>query len=137
MQIDRIDARDVLDPNAKTTCAFQARVVGRFRHLGPDAWDDYAVEAVAGGEVIEVLADVPVQVEPAQARFRMRWRGEVVRLAWLPKPDDDAAPGVPTVDLHRRFVVACCRPFAEAAGLGAAAGIAKALTVKAPKPSLD
>ena len=80
MKVERIDARDVLDANAKTACAFAARTVGHFRRAGPNAWDDYLFESIAGGEVLDVSAGVPVQVEPEGAVFRMRCHGEVLRL---------------------------------------------------------
>ena len=38
MKPERIDARDVLDPNAKTTVAFRARIVGRFVRSGARAF---------------------------------------------------------------------------------------------------
>jgi hypothetical protein len=41
MAAEHIDARDVLDPNAKTATAFAACIVGHFVRSGPDAWDDY------------------------------------------------------------------------------------------------
>jgi hypothetical protein len=136
MATDRIDARDVLDPNAKTAHGFRARIIARFRRAGANPWDDYVVEPVDGGEVVEVLADVPVQVEASAAHVRMRWHGEVLRLAWLPEAADGVGEA-PDADLRARFLARYCRPFAEAAGIGEAAGIARALTTKTPKPSLD
>jgi hypothetical protein len=132
---ERIDARDVLDPNAKTATAFAARIVGHFVRSGPDAWDDYLFQPVASGsaETIEVMADVPVQVEPEGAVFRMRRRGEVLRLQWQPP---DGAPGAED-DQRTRFLAECVRPWGEDPGRGAAAVIAEKLTSKPPNPSLD
>ncbi len=134
MTTERIDARDVLDPNAKTAKGFLARVVGRFVRLGPDTWDPYVFDpAAASDETIEVMADVPVQVEADGAKFRMRWHSQVLRLAWVPTDADD------TVEPDRlaRFMAECVRPWGENPGIGAAAVIAEKLTSKTPKPSLD
>ena len=134
MKVERIDARDVLDPNAKTACGFAARTVGRFRRAGPNAWDDYLFESIADGAVLEVSAGVPVQVEPDGAAFRMRCHGEVLRLAWQPAPDaggcQDAA------GLRSRFLAICVQPWGEDAGIGAAAVIADKLCA-GPKPSSE
>ena len=109
MAAERIDARDVLDPNAKTATAFAARIVGHFVRSGPDAWDDYLFQPVASGsaETIEVMADVPVQVEPEGAVFRMRRRGEVLRLQWQP-PDGPASS--PNASAHGVRIQAAVLP---------------------------
>ena len=133
MATERIDARDVLDPNAKTAREFRARIVGHFVRSGPDAWDDYLFQPAGAGETIEVMADVPVQVEPEGAVFRMRWRGEVLRLQWQP-PD---AEGDAESDARARFLAECVRPWGEDPGRGAAAVIAEKLTSKPPRPSMD
>ena len=134
MKVERIDARDVLDANAKTACALAARTVGRFRRSGPNAWDDYLFESIAVGEVLDVSAGVPVQVEPEGAVFRMRCHGEVLRLAWQPAPGggecNDAA------GLRTRFLATCVQPWGEDAGIGAAAVIAEKLCA-GPKPSSE
>jgi len=133
MTTERIDARDVLDANAKTTEAFSARVVGRFVRSGPDVWDDYVFEVCDATETVAVMADVPVQVEAEGARFRMRRQGEVLRLQWLPNPaSGDADPPDRT-----QFLATCVRPWGDAPGRGAAAVIAEKLSSTAPKPSLD
>lgn len=135
MTIERIDARDVLDPNAKTKKGFLARVLGRFIRLGPDAWDPYVFEpaVAASEETIEVMADVPVQVEVDGALFRMRRHGEVLRLAWVPMNAECSNEA----DQPARFMAECVRPWGENTGIGAAAVIAEKLTSKTPKPSLD
>lgn len=132
MTTERIDARDVLDPNAKTVKGSLARVLGRFVRAGPDTWDPYVFEpAAASDETIQVLADVPVQVEVDGTQFRMRWHGQVLRLEWTPADADC------TVDRPARFMAECVRPWGEKAGVGAAAVIAEKLTLKTPRPSLD
>jgi hypothetical protein len=133
MPPERIDARDVLDPNAKTAVAFRARVVGRFVRSGPNAWDDYACMPVGDGELLDIMAGVQVQVETQGAVFRMRRWGEVLRLECL--PDEAGQPE----DTDRRvgLLAHCVRPWGEDAGRGAAAVIAEKLSETAPKPSLD
>lgn len=135
MSAERIDARDVLDPNAKTAVAFPALVVGHFVRSGPDVWDDYLFKPndAGAGETVAVMADVPVQVEADGAVFRMRWHGEVLRLQWQPPDAGDAAAG----DARARFLAGCVRPWGEDPGRGAAAVIAEKLSSKPPAPSMD
>lgn len=122
----RVDARDVLDPNARARRAFAARIVGRFVRAGPNAWDDYVYEAEEGGPV-EVLPGVPIQVEKIGAEFRLRRRGQVVRAAWTPPPETRAAVGNDERALRRRFLEECVEGFAEEAGRGAVAAIVRKL----------
>jgi hypothetical protein len=99
----RVDARDVLDADATTSRAFSGHVVGVFRRSGPNSWDDYLLVDADGGP-IEVFAETPIQVEADGATFRMRRRGEVVRVAWTP---DDG--GGDAGDRHVRFLMSCVR----------------------------
>ncbi len=122
----RVDARDVLDPNARTRRAFQGRIVGRFRRGGPNTWDDYIYEAEDGGP-IDVLPGVPVQLERRGAEFRQRRRGQVVRVAWLAPPEVLAEVGTDARALRRRFLAECVESFAEEAGQGPAAMIVRKL----------
>ena len=132
MSTQRIDARDVLDANAKTAMNFRARIVGYFRRTGPNTWDDYVFQPAENGETVDVLADVPIQVESEGAEFRMRRHGEVKRLVW--HPADGETPGPNT---RARFLVKCVRAFSEDQGIGPAAVIASKLRSASPKPSLD
>lgn len=132
MPIQDIDARDVLDANARTAVNFRARVVGHFRRKGPNSWDSYVFEAIENGETVDVLAAVQIQVESEGAAFRMRRHGEVERLVW--HPADGETPGP---DTRARFLAECVRAFSEDQGIGAAAVIASKLRSTPPKPSLD
>jgi hypothetical protein len=100
----RVDARDVLDADATTSRAFSGRVVGVFRRSGPNAWDDYVLVDEDGG-TIEVFAETPIQVEKDGATFRMRRKGEVIRVAWAP----DDGGGKAGEDPHARFLESCVR----------------------------
>jgi len=100
----RVDARDVLDADATTRRSLSGRVVGVYRRQGPNSWDDYVLVDEDGGR-IEVLAETPIQVEERGATFRMRRRGEVVRVAWTP---DDGGPEE-GADLRARFLESCVR----------------------------
>ena len=135
MAPERIDARDVLDPNAKTAAAFPALIVGHFVRSGPDVWDDYLFKPAepGAGETIAVMADVPVQVEPEGAVFRMRRHGEVLRLEWQPQAGELGADADP----QHVFAATRVRPWGEDPGRGAAAVIAEKLSQTPPKPSLD
>jgi hypothetical protein len=122
----RVDARVVLDPNARTRCPFRARILGAFCRTGPNRWDDYEYEAEPGGE-IDVLPGVQIQVEPVGAEFRMRTRGRVVRVEWSPGEDARRALGRDVRELRRRFLAECVDGFGESAGQGAGAVIVRKL----------
>lgn len=85
--MSRVDARDVLDPDAKTARAFRGRIVGAYRRAGPNAWDDYRFVSEDGG-VIDVLPGLKIQLERHGARFRMRRQGRVIRVEWEPGTED-------------------------------------------------
>ena len=102
--IPRVDARDVLDENATTARGFSGRVRGRYRRTGPNGWDDYVLVEEDGGP-IEVLAGTAVQLEAEGAVFRMRRKGEVVVVAWVPGPGEADAGS----DLRARFLARCMR----------------------------
>jgi hypothetical protein len=78
----RVDSRDVLDLNGRTRRAFAGRVVGRYRRIGPNPWDDYEL-LPAEGESLRVAAGIKIQVEGSGARFRLRRCGELERLIIL------------------------------------------------------
>ena len=101
----RLDARDVLDADATTARSFWGRVLGAYRRTGPNAWDDYALVEEDGGP-IEVFAETPVQLENEGAVFRMRRKGAVTVVAWVPGPGE-ARDGP---DLRARFLESCIRP---------------------------
>ncbi|MBI5489804.1 MAG: hypothetical protein HY905_20890 [Deltaproteobacteria bacterium] len=122
----RVDARDVLDPNAHARRAFRARVVGHFARTGPNAWDDYEFVAEPGKD-LDVLPGIPIQVEEHGPSFRTRSRGRVVRAEWIPSGGaaDSDRPGLAA--LRARFLAECVEGFAEAAGQGAGAVIVRKL----------
>jgi hypothetical protein len=132
MSTQGIDARDVLDANARTAVNFRARVVGHFRRTGPNSWDNYVFQPVENGETVDVVAAVPIQVESEGAEFRMRRHGGVERLVWHPADGETSGP-----DVRARFLAKCVRAFSEDQGIGAAAVIASKLRSTPPKPSLD
>ena len=125
----RVDARDVLDPDAETRRPFRARVLGHFKPTGPNAWDDYVFVSTAGGEELEVLPGLPVQLEHRGPQLRLRRQGRVLRLEWLPDAADLAALAEDDspASRRRRFVAEHLSTFREAAGRGAAAVIAAKL----------
>ena len=100
----RLDARDVLDADATTARSFWGRVLGFYRRTGPNAWDDYALVEEDGGP-IEVFAETPVQLETEGAVFRMRRKGVVTVVAWVPGRGE-ARDGP---DLRARFLESCIR----------------------------
>jgi hypothetical protein len=119
---NRIDARDVLDPNGKTRRSFKGRIVASFRRTGPNSWDDY--ERVPGdGGPIEVMPGIRIHVEAEGTEFRMRRRGEVVAVAWVPTDAEQAelagGGGARALFLDRHIA-----GFQNKPGIGAAAVIA-------------
>jgi hypothetical protein len=123
----RVDARDVLDPNAKTLRAFRAQIVGYFRRVGPNSWDDYQLVREDGGELI-VNTKLRVQVEDHGVELRMRKDGRVIRVRWLPTDDErDALRKASPQELREHFCGEYLDLFANARGAGAAAVIAQKL----------
>ncbi len=118
-----LDARDVLDANARTRRAFQARVLGYFRRTGPNRWDPYRFVAAERGE-IEVLPGLKLELEPDGAVFRIRSDGKVLRAEWLPTETERAEHGS---DLRARFMETCVGSHRNAPGRGLKAWIARKL----------
>lgn len=122
----KVDARDVLDVNARTTRGFHGVIVGHFHRVGPDVWDDYEYVQAPGG-AIEVYPGLEVQLEPSGCLFRMRSVGRVLMVAWDPQAQGGGPPE--HADASReRFVADFLEVFDEKPGYGAAAVIAKKLS---------
>jgi hypothetical protein len=122
----RVPSNDVLDPNARVRRPFRARPVGRYERVGPNVWDDYAFVAEAG-EPIGVRAGVLVQLEPGCAVFRMRLRGQVHVLEWLPAEEDGQQPAVTAAQAARLLRERHIEEYASPPPLGPAVVIAKKL----------
>lgn len=121
-----IESRDVLDPNAQVRCAFTGKIIGCFKRTGPNSWDPYTLETI-DGDVITVLAGVKVYVDPSGPFIRMRRKGNVVVVAWVPAKDDVQSP-LASAELRQIFVSRFLTPFANEPGFGPAAGIAHKLS---------
>lgn len=126
---ERVDARDVLDTNATTLRGFSAVLLGHFRRAGANSWDDYEFISAEPGQVMEVLPGLSVQQESGRPEIRLRSHGRVVRVRWVPSPEDRAAlrDATPTEELAH-FVARYLSAAGEAAGLGAGAVIARKLS---------
>ena len=126
--IQRVKASDVLDANAVVKRAFRGKVIGHFRRVGPNRWDDYVFVRDDQGE-LDVLPGIRIQLERQGAEFRMRSSGRVVRVRW---ESSLAGESVPDASSPRRerdaFVAHYLEAFDEAPGLGAAAFVARNLT---------
>jgi hypothetical protein len=113
---NRVDARDVLDPDAKTARAFKGRVVGHYRPCGPNPWDDFKFVLEDEG-IIEVLPGLKIQLERRGARFRMRRQGKVIRVEWEPSDKDLQMLSVDDIRERRRlFLAEFIESFDEAQG---------------------
>lgn len=121
----RVDARDVLDANARTVRPFQATVRGHFRRTGPNSWDDYLLVRDPP-ETIEVGVDIPVQLEPRGIELRLRRRGKVLVVRWTPAPDEGAEV-MSSAEQRQYFVARYLVADRAAPGIGAAAVIARKL----------
>lgn len=125
---ERIDSRDVLDADAETRRPFRAVIIASFRRTGPNAWDDYELVLEEGEEVLEVQPGVTVMLERSGPELRLRRKGKVYRVRWMPSDDDPAALGDASASEQRAYLLAhYVRAYAEAAGIGAAAFIARKL----------
>lgn len=113
----RVTSRHVFNANAVARLPFAGRIVGRYRRLGPNPWDDYAYEPF-DGDPVTVLPGLKLHVEPVGTLFRMRHRGQVVVVRWQGADDAGADGG------RAAFLERCVRGFANAPGLGASAAIA-------------
>ena len=126
----KVDARDVLDANAKVRRAFRGAVVGEFRRTGPNAWDPYELVRHGDGErrEQEVHAGLRVQVEEVGTELRLRSDGRVLVVAWAPGDEDPASLREAShAALRAYFLQEIVEPFAALPGMGAAAVIARTL----------
>jgi hypothetical protein len=122
-----VDARDVLDTNARIKHELEAQVLGYFERTGPNRWDDYRFVAQAQG-TLAVLPGIPIHLEARGTDFRLRKDGQVLRVRWAPGPRDPA--DLPTRDAGAQreyFLRSYLEKFDEAAGVGTAAWIANKL----------
>jgi hypothetical protein len=125
---ERVNAKDVLDANARIKRTFTATITGYFRNTGPNPWDDHEFIRVEQGTV-ETYPGCSVQLEEQGTRLRMLKEGRVIRIAWAPGDDDpesirNGSPG----ERRRYFVKTYLEAYDEAPGLGAAAVIVRKLT---------
>jgi hypothetical protein len=123
----RVDSRDVLDPNGRTSSPFGGQILGHYRRTGPNAWDDYELIREEGG-AIRVLAGLKIQLEKRGPVFRMRTQGKVVRVKWQPtdgqlRDVDGSSPKA----LRRAFLAAHVADFDEELGRGVAGVVASKL----------
>ena len=146
--MERVKSSDVLDPTHEVTKAFTALMVGAFRRVGPNSWDDYefvrksvrATSASGTKESVEVLPTVLVQFESRGACVRIRADGKVLRVEFQPSAVEIATLskqlGVPFEPLqHVRmlrqyFEGTYLRQLGQVASLGAAAVIVGKLNDK-------
>jgi hypothetical protein len=122
----RIDSRDVLDPNGMTRNAFQGTLLGAYRRLGPNVWDDYELQACPP-ELVEVLSGIMIQLEPEGTLLRLRRHGRVIVVTWSPTPEEDALIATRGGDARAVLLERHVREYASPPGLGPAAVIAKKL----------
>ena len=124
---ERVDARDVLDANARTARAFLGTAVGYFRRTGPNSWDDYEFVR-SDPEPVEVLPGVRVQVERRGTEIRLRRHGQVARIRWDPgAADPPELANASSQERREYFVATYLADFDDAPGIGAAAWIARKL----------
>jgi len=123
----RVDSRTVFQPNARTKRSFSGHIVGCYRRVGPNSWDDYHLVSEDGGST-NIYPAIKVQVEAEGARFRMRKNGKVVVVEWTPTPEDKAALSEHENENPRAaFLKHCMGSFKNKGGMGTAAFIAKSL----------
>lgn len=126
--MERVKSSDVLDVTHTLSSAMTGQVVGYFRRLGPNSYDDYGFVAEPS-ESLELLPNVPVMLERRGPEVRVRSRGRVVRVRFVPTADDHAVLGDnPSPQaLRAYFVERFLSGGGEDGPLGASALIAKKL----------
>jgi len=120
----RVKASDVLDTNAAITRPFTGKIVGYFRRVGPNRWDDYELVRDELG-TIDVLPGVRIQLSKRGPKFRMRAKGKVLLVRW--QPAEGEATDLQGPELRDHFVQEFCESFHDDAGIGARAFIAQKL----------
>ena len=128
LMAERVNAKDVLDANARIKRTFTATITGFFRNTGSNPWDDYEFVRAEQG-TLETYPGCNVQLEEHGTRLRMLKEGRIIRIAWNPSDDDpesirNGGPG----ERRRYFVKTYLEAYDDPAGLGAAAVIARKLT---------
>ncbi len=120
----KVDARDVLDPDGKTSRACRGQILGYFKPTGPNSWDDYSFTSDKT-EIIDILPGLKIMMEARGPRFRMRRQGKVIRVSWIPSDQEqgDLSSAAPSA-LRSYFLQHYVASFDEAKGRGAAAVIA-------------
>ena len=121
----RVDTRNVFKANAIVRRSFVGRIIGRYRRLGPNPWDDYAYQALPGG-TITVLPGLKVQVERSGSAMRMRHRGQVVVVEFHTGEGVGGKTG-PEGDGQGGLLRDHVRTFANKPGAGVGAAIATKL----------
>lgn len=144
--MERVKSSDVLDVTHESKRAFRGEVLGYFRRLGSNSWDDYQFvraprkvqsndadsaeirESDATAE-LEVLPHVPLQLESRGTEVRVRSGGRVLRLRWIPtSPDLEALGEEPERrDVRQYFVENYLAPRGAELRMGAGALVARKL----------
>lgn len=124
---ERVDARDVLDANARIKRTFSAQVLGYFRKAGPNAWDDYEFVRTQP-EPFEPYPGAEIQLEPHGTEFRIRRDGRVIRVKWSPGENDPRTVRDDPAERRRYFTHTYLEQYDDAPGIGAGAMIARKLT---------
>jgi hypothetical protein len=121
---ETVDARDVLDANARVKAELSAQVVGHFLRTGPNAWDDYQFVREELGS-LTVLPGIHIQLEPDGTDFRMRKEGQVLRVRWTPDARDPAGLAEQSPAEQRSYFIRIyLDDYDDVPGIGAAAWIA-------------
>lgn len=95
--MERVSSSNVLDATHEVLAPFRATVLGTFRRVGPNSWDDYeyvrkpgaSFATTTGAETLEVLPSIPVQFENRGSEVRLRSVGKVLRVRFLPSKEDE------------------------------------------------
>ncbi len=123
----QVKASDVLDTNAAITRPFVGKIVGQFRRMGPNRWDDYELIREDLGS-IDVFPGVRVQLATRGPEFRMRAKGKVLLVRWTPDAElAEAHPELHGPALRNYFVQQYCESSRDDPGIGEAAVLASKL----------
>lgn len=118
--MERVRSAEVLVTTHTTRCGVAGKIVGYFRRLGPNPWDDYRFVKEDGG-ALELGAGVPVMLEAQGPLFRVRSQGRVVRVRYAHQP------GATARELRARLLEQVLAPIVSPMLLGVAGMVVKKL----------
>ncbi len=124
--MEKVRSQQVLVATHTTKSSLTGTILGYFRRLGPNPWDDYRFVKDEGA-MLQLLPGVPVMLEPNGAVFRVRSRGRVVRVRYQPPQVTSDARSGSRSHARAALLEQLLTPISAPTLLGGAGAIAKKL----------